>query len=235
MAAVLIISGDTEFSRALVGRWQMERSVPEFTVFDRIVWNGNGPGAYDLAIVGPATDEPQAESFVRDVVAALRGGPVIVAHPRATLLESARCAEPRAIVLQMQEAWTENLIALASEALRRIEANERARRAEQAATAAQRQATLGRYMLDMRHAINNALTSVLGNAELLLFEPEALSSEVREQISTMYGMALRMHDIMQRFSALESELIYSERRSHCENHLRVPDSSLAEPPVAESL
>jgi signal transduction histidine kinase len=232
MAAVLIISGDPKFSRALVNRWQLERNAPEFTVLDSVVWNGAGPGAYDLAIAGPDTpSEPkssaQPEAFIRDVVTALGAGPVIVAHPSSSVLEAAKRTEPRVISLHMHEGWPENLIVLASEVLRRIEATARARRAEQAAALAQRQATLGRYMLDMRHGINNALTSVLGNAELLLFEPGAISSEVRDQISTMYSMALRMHDIMQRFSALESEMMFSERRSHSETSLHEQDSSLS--------
>jgi signal transduction histidine kinase len=224
MAAVLIVSGDPEFSRALVNRWQLERNVPEFSVFDSVVWNGEGPGAFDLAIAGPLasngqSDTQQPESSLRNVIAAFGAVPVIVAHPSSSVLEAARRAEPRVITLHMHEGWTENLMVLASEVLRRIEATARARRAEQAATLAQRQATLGRYMLDMRHGINNALTSILGNSELLLFEPGALSSDVRDQISTMYSMALRMHDIIQRFSALESEMMFSETRAQSDSQV----------------
>ena len=40
-----------------------------------------------------------------------------------------------------------------------------------------RHATLGRYMLEMRPSINNALTSVLGNADLLLLEPGQVTGE----------------------------------------------------------
>jgi signal transduction histidine kinase len=240
MATVLIISGDPEFSSALVSRWRQERNVPEFTVLDSVVWNGAGPGAYDLAIAGPPApgNDPesltQAERFVRGVVTSLGPGPILVADARLSVLEAAKRAEPRALTLQTQGAWTENLVVLASEVLRRVEANARARRAEQAAALAQRQATLGRYMLDMRHAINNALTSVLGNAELLLFEPGNLSTEVREQISTMYSMTLRMHDIVQRFSALESEMIFSEKRSHSEKNLGGFDGSMATHSTTES-
>ena len=42
-----------------------------------------------------------------------------------------------------------------------------------------REAALGRYMLEVRHAFNNALTSVLGNSELLLLESGALSAQAR--------------------------------------------------------
>ena len=76
----------------------------------------------------------------------------------------------------------------------------------------QRQATLGRYMLEMRHGLNNALTSVLGNSELLLLEPGAFSAPVREQIEIIRNMGLRMHEIIQRFSSLESEMRVAEER-----------------------
>ena len=58
----------------------------------------------------------------------------------------------------------------------------------------------------MRHSINNALTSVLGNSELLLLEPGTLAAEARSQIDTIRHMALRMHEILQRFSSLEKEM-----------------------------
>jgi len=67
-------------------------------------------------------------------------------------------------------------------------------------------ATLGRYMLDMKHSVNNALTSMLGNAELLLLEPGQLSSQSLAQIKTMHSMALRINEVMQRFSSLASEM-----------------------------
>ena len=90
------------------------------------------------------------------------------------------------------------------------------RRAEQLVTASQRHATLGRYMLEMRHGLNNCLTSVLGNAELLLLEPGMLSAEARDQVHTIHTMAMRMHEVMQRFSSLESEMQFAEKGSHSE-------------------
>ena len=72
---------------------------------------------------------------------------------------------------------------------------------------------LGRYMLEMRHTLNNALTSMLGNSELLLAEPGALSAISREQLETVRNMAIRMNEIFQRFSSLETELRYVERQA----------------------
>ena len=61
-------------------------------------------------------------------------------------------------------------------------------------------------MLEMRHNLNNALTSVLGNSDLLLLEPGSLSALSRAQIETIRNMALRIHEILQRFSSLEKEM-----------------------------
>jgi len=75
---------------------------------------------------------------------------------------------------------------------------------------------LGRYMLEMRHSLNNALTSVLGNSELMLLEPGSLSAAARSQIDTIRNMALRMHEILQRFSSLEKELRFAEKQVETE-------------------
>ena len=80
----------------------------------------------------------------------------------------------------------------------------------------EREAALGRYMLEVRHSFNNALTSVLGNSELLLLESGALSAQTRDQVETIHTMALRLCEVMQRFSRLENEMRFSEGESHCE-------------------
>lgn len=82
----------------------------------------------------------------------------------------------------------------------------------------EREAALGRYMLDMRHSFNNALTSVLGNSELLLLEPGALSAQTREQVETIHTMALRLCEVMQRFSSLENEMRFPAGESHSETN-----------------
>jgi signal transduction histidine kinase len=68
----------------------------------------------------------------------------------------------------------------------------------------------------MRHGLNNALTSVLGNSELLLLEPESLpplAPPIRSQVDTIHNMALRIHEIMQRFSSLEKELNVAQKQA----------------------
>lgn len=71
-------------------------------------------------------------------------------------------------------------------------------------------------MLEMRHALNNALTSVLGNSELLLLEPGALTRPQRSQVETIRNMATRMHEILQRLSSLDAELKLLERQNENE-------------------
>ena len=80
----------------------------------------------------------------------------------------------------------------------------------------EQQAALGRYMLEVRHTLNNSLTSVLGNSELLLLEPGSLSAGARSQIETVRNMAVRMHEILRRFSSIEKELNAVEKQAENE-------------------
>jgi len=134
------------------------------------------------------------------------GQPVFcVCHDTATA-QLVRERWPRISILRPSEHWLETLVIAASEAVHRSRAETRARAAEQSCAALQRHATLGRYMLEMRHNLNNALTSVLGNSDLLLLEPGSLSAQTRAQMETIRNMTLRIHEIMQRFSSLEKEM-----------------------------
>ncbi len=215
---VLILADDAEFARAIMARWQTERSLPAFAVVSSDVWNGVNAASYELAVVGEI--RPALLTSILKALDAAAKPVIYVAAPGAQV-QSVREVHPRILLFRQYEGWVENLIVLAGEVLRRVEAVARARRAEQANTASERHATLGRYMLDMRHSFNNALTSVLGNAELLLLEPNAFSPEVREQIDTIHTMGLRMHEIMQRFSSLEMEMQFGEKKdSHRETKSR---------------
>jgi signal transduction histidine kinase len=69
----------------------------------------------------------------------------------------------------------------------------------------ERYAALGRFMVRVRHDMNNALTAVLGNSELLLESPD-LSAQAREQLQSVHAMAVRVQEIMREFSALDREL-----------------------------
>jgi hypothetical protein len=57
---------------------------------------------------------------------------------------------------------------------------------------------------------------VLGNADLLMLDSGELAPESREQIRTIHTMALRLHQVMQRFSSLAAEMRAGENESHGE-------------------
>ena len=84
--------------------------------------------------------------------------------------EAIRCGSTpgsaRRQVLQQQEGWLDTLVLVSAEVLRLGQAMARAHVAEQAVKSLERQAALGRYILNERHTLNNSLTSVLGNSEL---------------------------------------------------------------------
>ena len=105
-----------------------------------------------------------------------------------------------------RKEWLDTLVPAAAEAVVPLARRSRARAAETACATLDRQAMLGRYMLEMRHGMNNALTSLLGNSDLLLIEPGSLSAQTRAQIETIRNMTLRIHEVMQRFSSLEKEM-----------------------------
>jgi signal transduction histidine kinase len=212
-SSVLIVSDDTEFARTIAARWQSERHVPEITLVASDVWYPEGSSRYDLVIVGPGCSGKSASIIA--AVSALPGtATVYVAENEkdASLLQG---EYPYLLAVPRQDGWVGTLILVSIEALRRAEAIGRAQRAEERALAFQGNATLGRYMLEMRPSINNALTSVLGNADLLL-EPGQVSGESREQIQAIHTMALRLNEIMQRFSSLASEMRAGEKESQAE-------------------
>ena len=200
---VLIISDEVDFSRRITARWQMERNVPTFTLLSGDLWPRFAVDVFDVAIVG---------DLRRDLLSVVleplhsTGQPIFcVCHDSATA-QLVRERWPRIAILGPSEHWLETLVLAASEAVHRSRSDSRARAAESACATLDRQATLGRYMLEMRHNLNNALTSVLGNSDLLLLEPGSLSAQTRAQIETIRNMTLRIHEIMQRFSSLEKEM-----------------------------
>lgn len=210
---VLIISDEADFPRMVVNRWQTERTVPAFTVMSGPLCTGATAADYDVAIVG-GVEQDKVRTIVAALVSSAR--PVIFVANDGAVAKSVREEHPRVLVLRNYEGWVDLLIVLAAECLRRMDAQTRAERAEKKLQSQERDATLGRYMVEMRHGLNNALTSVLGNAELLLLEPGELSPQMRDQMATIHTMTLRIHEIVQRFSSLETEMSFVERESHGE-------------------
>lgn len=199
---VLVISDSAEFARSITARWQMERHVPAFTLLSGDIW----PRCVDnfaVAIVGPLRRE--LLSVILEPLHSTQQ-PLFCVCDDAATGQLVRERWPRTSVLRFDENWPDILVLAASEALLRARAETRARAAEEKCSVLERQAMLGRYILDMRHGLNNALTSLLGNSDLLLLEPGSLSAQARAQIETIRNMTLRIHEVLQRFSSLEKEM-----------------------------
>ena len=210
---VLILTDDGEFARLLAACWQTERHLPGISVVTSELWSGDDPIASDLIVVGPLKDGKLSQ-VLRSI------GPssaVILCAPTDTHdLAQLRMRYPRLLHVPLREDWAQVVLLVAGESLRRTEAMHMAKQAEQRAQQNANQAVLGRYMVDMKHSMTNAMTSVLGNAELLLLEPGQLSAQSMEQLRTIHSMALRINEIMQRFSSLANEMKESETVSQVE-------------------
>lgn len=216
---VLLVSDEPELSRAITTRWQAERSAPSFILMSSDVRLGFEREALQLAIVGRV--RPSALSPVLEALAMVGKRVIFVCDDTATL-DTVRERWPRTTGLRQQESWLDTLILVGQEALHRVQAEARALHAESAKSRLEHEATLGRYMLEMRHTLNNMLTAALGNSELLLLEPGSLSAPARAQIETIRNMALRIHEILRRFSSLEKELSVGTtqgRKSDCQRTL----------------
>jgi hypothetical protein len=131
-------------------------------------------------------------------------------------LASVRAKHADWLLLPEYPGWTEALLSVAREVLRRTSAEKRAREAELTNHAHQRFSILGRSMLEVRPGMINALTSLLGNADLILLSEEPLPAECREQVRTIRTMALRLNEMVQRLSSLESEMELNDRKSQIE-------------------
>lgn len=216
-ATVLIIADEAEFAGTVTSRWQAERSVPAFTLMSGDLCPGIGTNGFELAIAGAL--RPGVLPSVLTILETANK-PVVFVAGDAHMAQMVRETHPRTLVMCQYEGWLDLLILVASEALRAGRALARAALAEQHAAACEAQATLGRYVLEMRHTLNDALTSVLGNSELLLQEPGVLPAPARQQLETIRNMAFRIHEILQRFSSLETELRYVERQAAHEARAR---------------
>jgi len=199
----VIISDSTDFGRTLMARWQAEREVPAFTLLSAEFWDHARVVSGDVAVIAPLP-RARLEPVLRSLAAS--GTTAVCASDDPGTWAWARSLHPRALVIPHQDAWADTLVTFCAEVLARVASQERALRAERLAAENQHFATLGRYIVEMRHSFNNAMTSLLGNAELLLMEPGAFSARVREQLNTIRAMAMRMNQMMLRLASLESEM-----------------------------
>jgi hypothetical protein len=208
---ILIVSDDSEFVRSLVARWRMEKDFPVITAVSSGVSRQASSSGYEIIVVGP----------LRECMA-LPGGPAV--HPDSVVcavgdeesLEMVRAAHSDWLTLPECPGWTKILFSLAGEVLRRTAAETRAREVEITNLSQKRFGILGKSLLEARPGMVNALTSLLGNADLILLSEEPLPGHCRENVRTIHTMALRLNEIVQRLSSIENEMELSERKSHLE-------------------
>jgi hypothetical protein len=214
---VLILASDPAFSREITAHWPRNSDPDsaqcevEFTVLDQDFSGALAASPYDLAIADASSEatkkgKRQLQSTCPDLKRAL-----VAAGKPAIIIQSSRAHDFYSIqghVLELRrepKIWPALTALLGHAILSRQQAQFRAQEAEKIRAAAQAEATLGRYMVEMRTNVNNALTTVLGNAELLAHEP-GLPATVVAQADALRNMALRLHEVFQRFSSLEKEL-----------------------------
>ena len=212
-ASVLILTDEADFARLLTACWQSERQAPGITVLGSDLWKDHESVPHDLVVVGPLRD-----GKLSDILRTLEPATAVIlcAPADSRELGQLRSRYPRLVHVPLREDWTQTLLLVAGESLRRTEALRLARQAESKAARNEQYATLGRYMTDMKHSVSNALTSMIGNAELLLLEPGQLSKQSLQQIKTIHSMALRINEIMLRFSSLSNEMQEAENASQAE-------------------
>ena len=226
---VLILTSDPAFSRELTAHWPRapHSHAPQFIVLDGAFSRDLQGSNYDLAIADASClekrkhqDEPDSTRDQSAEIATLKQSlaaaakPAILIHtnPPSEFTNFYNLEDPIPELQQESARWPQIAGLIGNEILRRRHAESRAEEAEQTCGAAQANATLGRYMIEMRTNINNALTTILGNAELLTLEP-GLPATVQAQADTIRNMALRLNEVFRRFSSIEKELSVAAREA----------------------
>ena len=202
---VAIITDDPASANALTRRWLTEREVPAFVLMQGDSDFQNALD-FDLAIavriapekLAAAADQLNATGKAAILVSSLNGN-----SPRGANLT----------VLPEVLEWPELVVVVAKQILQQERTRSEIHRLQQASAELEREASLGRFMLDARHNLNNALTSVLGNSDLILLDAEQLPASLRQQVETIRNMSMRMNEIMHRFSSLQKEMQLIEEQS----------------------
>src|SRR6267378_5280831 len=125
--SVLIVSDDTEFARTVAARWRAERQVPEITLATSDVWHAGSALNYELVIVGPVR-EGKSPAILSSLDVS-RGTASVYVTEDTKDVSMLRAEHPNLLVVPRQDGWIGTLILISSEALRRVDAVERGRRA----------------------------------------------------------------------------------------------------------
>ena len=212
----LIITDDANFGRELSACWQTRPEVPEFTTVSSEgaefvgLEDSFGLGGYDLTIVGRVT--PKA---FRTVVRRAQQTPALLVWvPAGISPEEIREEIPDAMAMREPEDVVEASVTIGAELLRRTLYEQKLARTDRQAVDDRIHAALGRFMIDSRPNFSNALTSVLGTAELMQTGDQRTPERFREDVKTIHMMALRMQSLLQHFSVIEMEMRLKQTRAN---------------------
>lgn len=203
---IVIISDDSAFSSVVTNRWSVEQNAPSFTLLSSEFAGETSAGTFDLAVIGRVA--PEALDAVLETTQN-SGKPAIF----VSRLNGHTPRYDSVSVVPETAEWPEIVFVLAQEILRREQAIADLKAAREAHSQLEHDAFLGRYMLEVRHNLNNALTSILGNSDLILLDHAQLPSAVRDQVETIRNMGMRMNEILHRFSSLQIEMRLVEEQN----------------------
>jgi len=210
---VIILSSSEDAARDIVARWQGQYEGPNIHVL------GKGHLAATLSVTTQTLVVIGASVEQREEVLHTlenRHIPTFCILKDGESLSGLLQKYPALLVFPESPEGADALVRTGNHVLRRLIAESKIEQTEASLQNLNSQAQLGRYIIDIRHNFNNCLTAVLGNAELLLMENGNLPPHYKDQLDTILSMALRMHQMMQRFSSLETEMQFAERHSHSE-------------------
>ena len=202
---VAIMTDDAAFANALTRRWLTEREVPAFVLMQGDSDFQNSL-EFDLAVAVQIAPEKLAAAV--DSLNTIGKPAVLVSS-----LNGQSPQGPNLAVLPEIVEWPDLVVVVAQQILEQERAKRELSRLQRMNAELERDASLGRFMLEVRHNLNNALTSVLGNSDLILLDAEQLPASLRQQVETIRNMSMRMNEIMHRFSSLQKEMQLIEEQS----------------------
>jgi CheY-like chemotaxis protein len=185
------------------GREAIRDSPPDLLILDRVLPDGDGgelcrelkadPGMRELPVIILT-----AQDRIQERVEGLLGGADDYIpkpyHPEELLARVYGCLRTRALKRELR---------LKAEELERK--NQELLAAQERLIRMERLAAIGKVGLAIRHEINNPLGTILGYAELLLLQAEALPPGAVKKLEAVSRAAVRIRDVVRRLEDLREE------------------------------
>jgi signal transduction histidine kinase len=197
---VLVVSGDPEFNAALLRSWQVAGSVPECEVVEP-----DAPCEWPVSCVAVLDGAKLHSRLPADI-------PMVIMVIDGELVPVIVEADRRIVQLRRDTGWAEIAAALALECVLRERALHRGDELEERLLRTERFSALGKFVAEHQHDMANALTGLMGHAELLMTERD-ISQEFRHKVGTIHTMSMRIHDVLQKLSSLDRDLRVAERQA----------------------